>query len=361
MSQPDCDVVLASNFADCSTIANNVRNISQLLMVDTTKITSNRTLLFANKSTSIFQSDRSNELWTTSALRFFIMEDLMLSFNYTEMMHIEADNLLFGQLTSILDVLKKGYPLAATPLNANKSFITASVLWIGSLHAIIQFNDFLLALGMQIDESWKSYLKWLRQFACCRHGGVDPDEHGKGIKPFAINEMSMLAYYHELYPQSLKLLPVVPVHNYVLNRFVCNMSEFGPGGTEVGPDTGLGIWDANSWGQHIGGTSHAKGRDIGFSDPTHISGQAMRMSGCRVHMLCGNQSYTKHHSHYMTAISNFKEEFARSGVVAVASLAICYTAPFVSCGGGTDWTPLWNLHVHSKHTEKFRSVLCNCG
>lgn len=51
------------------------------------------------------------------------------------------------------------------------------------------------------------------------------------------------------------------------------MSSFGPGGSEVGPETGLGIWDANSWGQHIGGTSHAKGRDIGFSDPTHISGQ----------------------------------------------------------------------------------------
>jgi len=73
-------------------------------------------------------------------------------------------------LFSILNVLKTGYPLAATPLNAKKSFITASVLWIGSLQAIVQFNDFLLGLGMQIDESWKKYLKWLRQYACCRPG-----------------------------------------------------------------------------------------------------------------------------------------------------------------------------------------------
>ena len=30
--------------------------------------------------------------------------------------------------------------------------------------------------------------------------------------------MSMLAYYHELHPKELKLLPVVPVHDYLLNR-----------------------------------------------------------------------------------------------------------------------------------------------
>ena len=31
-------------------------------------------------------------------------------------------------------------------------------------------------------------------------------------------------------------------------RFVCNMSMFGPDGPEVGPPTGNGIWDSNSWG-----------------------------------------------------------------------------------------------------------------
>ena len=54
--------------------------------------------------------------------------------------------------------------------------------------------------------------------------GVEPDEHGRGIKPFAINEMSMLAYYHELHPKELKLLPVVPVHDYLLNLSVHPLS-----------------------------------------------------------------------------------------------------------------------------------------
>ena len=61
----------------------------------------------------------------------------------------------------------------------------------------------------------------------------DSDAEGNGLKPFAINEMSMLAFYHEIEPAELKLLPVVPAHNYILNKYVCNMSTFGPGGPEV--------------------------------------------------------------------------------------------------------------------------------
>lgn len=68
-------------------------------------------------------------------------------------------------------------------------------------------------------------------FLCSR--SPDSDAAGNGLKPFAINEMSMLAYYHEIEPQELKLLPVVPAHDYILNKYVCNMSMFGPGGPEA--------------------------------------------------------------------------------------------------------------------------------
>jgi hypothetical protein len=152
-------------------------------------------------------------------------------------------------------VLRSGYPgLAATPLNAAKSFITASVLWVNSLQAIIKFNNYMLQLANNTEERWKTYLKWLRNNGgCCKQGGIDPDSDGKGVKPFAVNEMSMLAYYHELYPKDFYLLPVVPAYEYALNKYVCNMSDFGPGGRETGPATGHGVWDANSWGQFLGG------------------------------------------------------------------------------------------------------------
>jgi hypothetical protein len=192
-------------------------------------------LTFLSASKDIFQSDNHGELWVTSALRFFVMEDLMVHCRYREMLHVEADNLVFGSLSALLPLLRRGYPsLAATPLNANKSFVTASVLWIASLSAVRELNDFLLELGLNAHSGWTRYLKWLRQYACCKRGGPDSDAQGNnGLKPFAINEMSMLAYYHEIRPEELFLLPVVPLHKFNLNQYVCNMSNFGPGGPEV--------------------------------------------------------------------------------------------------------------------------------
>lgn len=98
-----------------------------------------------------------------------------------------------------------------------------------------------------IKAEYNAYLVWLRPYACCKQGGIAPDENGNGIKPFAVNEMSMLAYYHKLYPKEFQLFPVVPQQTFVMNRYTCNMSEFGPGGRESGPSTGSGIWDPSSY------------------------------------------------------------------------------------------------------------------
>ena len=59
-----------------------------------------------------------------------------------EMIHVEADNLLYGSMSSLLPILRAGYKysMAATPLNSNKSFITASVLWISSLLSLQKFR-----------------------------------------------------------------------------------------------------------------------------------------------------------------------------------------------------------------------------
>ncbi|MGB4191692.1 MAG: hypothetical protein WBJ81_04005, partial [Rickettsiales bacterium] len=227
----------------------------------------------------------------TSALRFFILEDIMVSHGYTEMLHVEADNMLYGRLTSILPILRTDYTLAATPLTANKFLITASVFWVSSPAALLHFNKYMMDLILNTDDLYKQYLGWMRRYACCKKGGVDPDENGNGIKPFAINEMSMLANYHRLYPDVFRLLPVAPSYgSYIIRRPFCNVSDFAPGGREVGPPTGHGVWDPNSWGQHLGGTSKKKGRDKGFVDSSHVSGQAMILAPCKVGMMCGNHT-----------------------------------------------------------------------
>ena len=226
-TQPDCEVIIASNFADCALIAQTVASVPGLTQIDTTKIESAATKQFANMSVSVFASDYAGELWVTSALRFFILEDIMNNKSYTELLHIEADNTIYGSITTILPILRQHYPLAATPLTANMGMITASVFWVSSPEILKHFNKYMLDLILNTDNAYKQFLAWLRRYACCKKGGIDPDENGQGIKPFAINEMSMLANYHRLYPDIFKLLPVAPAyHSYPMRRPFCNVINF---------------------------------------------------------------------------------------------------------------------------------------
>jgi hypothetical protein len=354
LTQPDCDVVLASNYKSCPKIEEIAHTVHGVILVDVEERPSQRTIQFRNAANSMFANDGNNELWLTSAYRFFYLEEIMRNRNYTEMVHAEADNLIYGKLTTVLPDLRRHYKgIATTPLTADRVLITASVFWIGSLTAIELFNDFLLELGAHGD-TWKSYLKWLRPHACCKPGGVDQDENGMGIKPFAVNEMSMLGHYLEIHPERFRLFPVVPEYQYVSFKFIVDLNLFAPNGSLVGGPTGKHIWDGGSWGQYLGGTAARGGKDKGFSDPTHVSGQAMRVDRCRPHMLCANTSLFWPATYETLGLS---DDPAKR----------CLTSPFVRCTVGLEdhpedalWTPLWNLHVHSKHTKDFRSVPCAC-
>ena len=353
-TQPDCNVIMASNYADCELISKTVAEIPGLKRIDTSLIQSATTRLFLNRSSNVFSSDYANELWLTSALRFFVLEDIMRTENYTEILHVEADNMLYGRISTILPILRESYPLAATPLTANMWMVTASVFWVSSLHQLSKFNEYMMELTINKNFIYDKYLFWIRRYACCKPGGIAPDENGNGIKPYAINEMSMLANYHRLYPETFRFLPVAPAFDgYIKRRPFSNVTHFAPGGSLVGPATGHGIWDANSWGQYIGGTSRKNGRDKGFIDTSHISGQAIILGGCRVSVQCGNQTISPYG--FVPPVELRKEivNTSNSGPTG------CYTAPFVQCQNST-WTPLWNLHVHSKHTSVYKSVACDC-
>ena len=54
-----------------------------------------------------------------------------------------------------------------------------------------------------------------------------------GLKPFAINEMSLMAYFHELFPDSFHLLPVVPTYKYMKNRHIIDVGAYAPDGKEA--------------------------------------------------------------------------------------------------------------------------------
>jgi hypothetical protein len=99
LSQPDSDVIMASNYAECKKIEEMVDGIEGIIKYDTTLISSNRTKEFKNVSEIMFEANFNGELWITSAQRFFSMEDFMINKGYTEMIHVEADNLLYGKVS----------------------------------------------------------------------------------------------------------------------------------------------------------------------------------------------------------------------------------------------------------------------
>jgi hypothetical protein len=347
-SQSHTEIIFGANFADCKALSINDSYVEGVTLYDTSAFYKTfRLSKFSEIANSIFQTDGKGELWMTSALRFFVLEDIMLSMGYQSCFHVEADNMLYGDLYYLLSTLKSKYiGFASTPLT-DHTYITASVMWISNISYISNFNDMLLTFGDNESISWNNYLSWLRPQACCKLGGFLQDSAGMGIRPYAINEMSILSFYRFTYPQLFHLFPVVPQYSYILNQFTCNISDYEPNGTKVISTSSNGIFDPNSWGQFLGGTSSKRGRNKGFTDGSHISGQAIRMSNCRPLFLCTNTSLID----VFHKIDNNVDKR-------------CYMIPYVECNDTNSVvtkTPIYNLHVHAKDTRSFRSLPCECS
>ena len=126
--------------------------------------------------------------------------------------------------------------------------MTASVFWVGDAQALYAFNSWLLALSNETSSEFLEYLSWLRPKACClslAKGGVYPDKDGNGIRPFAVNEMTMLAFYHEanFKKKYLLLLPLLPGKDEGLIMKKNNLIAYAVGGDAVGPYAGAGVFD----------------------------------------------------------------------------------------------------------------------
>ena len=396
-TQPSLDtqLVFVTNYKNCSTIQEKLidaldeQQQERLMLIDVSDIQSKRTEEFLVKSRNILQMTHG-ALWIAASARFFYLEDLMRQEGFKEVVHLEADNLLYAPLAPLLPSLRKHYTggIAVTPMDANKSGMTASFMWVANVDALAAFNDHFLRLTNTSSEDWIEYTSWLRRYACCRdHSGIAEDEQGRGLRPYKINEMTILANYRRLHPDKLQSFPILPRYPYYRNRYTVNGSFFAPSGEEAGasiydsmrisnpslvsvpgadkkltyrdsgwedrvepPGDAGSLFDPGSWGQYLGGTNMKRGSDRRFSDSSHIIGQAVTTNSCIAEMRCGNVQGI----HYISSDSSGNPK--------------CYQAPFVRCGSmennnGTDmtaWHPLIHLHVHSKHEMGFLSTEKTC-
>ena len=116
LTQVGSPVILASNYGACNASTSTVRGWHKdIIQVDTDVIQSNRTREFISLIDRVFVQSYMPDLWGAAALRFFILEDIMSYYHYRDLIHVEADNLLYGNLGSIVPLLRKEYPgLAGT-------------------------------------------------------------------------------------------------------------------------------------------------------------------------------------------------------------------------------------------------------
>jgi hypothetical protein len=333
-------------------------------------------------------------LYFSSLLRFFFLEDLMRSFGIEQMLHMEADNLLYVSLEHLIPALAKHYPnLAANPLGLEGRVVTASTFWIGNVNALAHFNDWLWKLT-QDDADQREVLAlvgWLAQRTpgtkqfWLRPGrqGIYPRDFDypseiSGLKRYTFNEMTFLAYYaHAAGRGRLLFFPCLPKNGtsatYLQVHRPVSQEAYVIGGAAVGPPIFDFVFDPGSWGQYLGGSTYQDhtGKPIHgprsqastekFGDAGHIIGYFMTIdqNTCRVRVRCN--SLGRAYQRGGRSDSLFRSEPGR-----------CYRVPYVACvgrrprAGGVRllekarWFPLANLHVYSKHIRRFVSAPCTC-
>jgi len=437
MKANNTEVTLLSNFKQCRWALHDLKNGDEMELrtvntVDSHAIKSNRTLEFERLIKKMPVKGDDGDTVTTSLYRYFMLEDYMTHHKVAHVLHFESDTMLYGDMFPLLSVLRStegkhsyGSVLAATP-SIHKRFLSASTFWIGSVGALHDLNEFLLGISRNTSsKEFKDYASWLHEFACCKDKGIFPDESGRGLKSWAFSDMTLLAYYRHLYHGRIKLFPSLPFdknhfrtelpqasgnaahaggaggagldgnnssgvvgagaahkHHHHGKHLHLNLSLYSQGGSDVGDDTGYGLFDTGKggWGSHLHGSMTLSGMQsvAGKEEEAasvairHIVEQAVSRFNCTVEMKCSlpdesrpvvSSSVTnKPHFRLRRRLSNVTNTETRPAAIPSGAVEACYTRPFVTCGEGAKWMPLWSLHLIKTESSfnTFRSKSCSC-
>ena len=338
---PDIPILFVTDAINCSSTYEALRKFSRRIdLIDASKLNSMKSSKFSN-STLIGRAELN--LYVTSLQRFFILEDLMNLRKYSQVFHVEADNLLYFSLKDMLPVLQSLYPqITVTPLNVDERMTTASVVWIPSIETLSNFTTFVLQLLNTESEVFKGFraLNEIHSRCTADHDRCILKINGVGMKLYSLNEMTFLAYYKYLYPQQMLYFALLPPISPVLEL----IKGYTINGSHVGNDTLGGVWDSGSWGQYVDGTP---------------PGRNAIMLG---HTKAVSNSFVSDSSIIGLAILNHKCHLKRHCSVHFKFEKQCLTAPSIRCEheANRSFTPLWNLHVHSKRTSQFQSIVCEC-
>lgn len=334
------NIMECSNIIDIFPSLNMTKSNDGIVYYNINEYKSEKRLKFENlyDNTNMMSKVRS-QLWLYSTLRFLLLEDFMNIYGHNSFIHVEGDVMLYGNLNNhriISQLVSKYAGLAATPLT--KQFTTASVLWCSDKKYMEHFNNYLLALTAgQVHEKkknrggnqvlWDKYKYWL---ITNTEGNIDGV-----LKPYAINEMSILSYYQTIYPRYIRSFQIIP-----------SLIKYNSSRSSV-VAVGNAIFDSGSYGQFIGGTESRHGNNKNFTDSSHLIGQFIIQSHSIPTIAC------------VPIDLYYRVDSTASTVTPTAAIQQkCFTAPVVVYNKKSYL--LWNLHIHSKLNHLYSSVPCEC-
>ena len=375
-------VVLLSNFKQCRWALDELKNggdsdLKGITTAESMGIKSSTTQELEKSLRKMIPKGTANEdVLLTSLYRYFMLDDYMLHNNVTgHVLHLDADTMLFADVASLAKKLQAGYPRLGLTPSIHRRFLSASAMYVGSQAALHKMNAFFLSVAANKTSTGLSqYATWLRGFACCKpvaQGGLLSQDGVEGVRPWAVSDMTLLAFYRSHFHREVRLFPVLPAglpnttsttsvdganlvpsngsssssssssaylggklpvaveHHHLPGSAIHVYSE---GGTDAGPELGGLLDPANGWGLHLEGPApNGSANSLRATDRHAVVEQAVGRFGCHVSFRC---------------------------------TSACVTAPFVACtaAGGRE-TPLLALHLSSKTRDKaklFGSVPCTC-
>ena len=234
--------------------------------------------------------------WRFTAERLFIVDNLMTVLSISEAVHLENDNLVYVDLSTIINVLRKLYPGLAVTLKSSGQ-AAAGFFYIGSQSVLMHFLSYL---------------------------NTYPQKEG-----LRLEEMSILWTYSSLYGYSkMGYLPIVPPLLSNNLNYSTNIESFN------------GVFDGAPHGQYLGG-----------HDPRNeLEGPGYVTLGLPYRVDEYDYSWT------MTPIFKFRRMNLRLKAATTKSLAPTSSASFSSDTlGPQQWYPIFHLHIHCKNLSLFVS------
>jgi len=429
-------VVILGNFKQCRWALDELKNggdaeLKKITTVESMGIKSSTTQEWEKLVRNIVPKGTANEdLLLTSLYRYFMLEDYMAYNNITgHVLQLDADTMLYSDPATFGTSLRKGYPRLGLAPSIHRRFLSASTMYIGSRSALRKMNAFFAYvasnktgvvsgggnLGMNnpleatsstapVQTGLQQYASWLRSFACCKavsQGGLLSLNGVEGVRPWAVNDMTLLAFYRlKLGHREVGLFPLLPqsvinatnsiksgsgssgeagvdaptvalaltnssvaaAAGYLSGELPASgdhhhlpanaVQMYAEGGVEAGPSLNVGLFDTSSgWGAHLA--------SIVSSATATETATATATSTIPVYASAASSSprATDRHAVVEQAVLRFgcKVSFHCS--------RSCVTVPEVVCGTGPK-AQLLTLHMNPKNREKisdFISVRCSCN